>query len=113
MAGQSRGVSLPVFQQRMLEQIETHLEGSEPRLRSMFAIFTRLNRDEGVPRIESLGGPRGRLSATVRAAIAIPLLLGLVALFVFIAVSSSASGCRPVTGPYGGVARAVSCQLRR
>ncbi len=97
----------------MLEQIETDLEGSEPRLRSMFAIFARLNRDEGVPRIESLRVERGRLPAKVRAAIAIPLLLGLVALFVFMAVSSSAPGCRPAAGPNGGVARAVSCQPRR
>src|ERR1700746_2749046 len=52
--GQSAGVSLPVSQQRVLEGIESALESAEPRLRSMFAIFTRLTRDEGAPRTEAL-----------------------------------------------------------
>jgi len=47
-------VSLPASQQQVLDRIETDLEGCEPRLWSMFAIFTRLTRDEGAPRTESL-----------------------------------------------------------
>ena len=45
---------MPVSQQRVLEGIESALEGGEPRLRSMFAIFARLTRDDGVPRTEAL-----------------------------------------------------------
>jgi hypothetical protein len=45
--GQSIGVSLPVSQQRVLAGIENALEGGEPRLGSMFAIFTRLTQDDG------------------------------------------------------------------
>ena len=52
--GQWTVVSLSASQQRVLYGIESALEGGEPRLRSMFAIFTRLTRDDGAPRTESL-----------------------------------------------------------
>jgi hypothetical protein len=99
-------VSLPVSQQRVLEGIESALEGGEPRLRSMFAIFTRLTRDEGVPGTEALRTetllrrvwPAGGVTVPVRALIAIPLILGLLAICIFMAVSSSTEhGCRPVS----------------
>jgi hypothetical protein len=108
-------VSLPVSQQRVLDGIENALEGGEPRLRSMFAIFTRLTRDDGAPRTETLGAetllrracPTGGLTTTVRAIIAVPLILGLVTLFVFMAIdSSTAPGCRP--GPVA--TPAAGCQ---
>jgi hypothetical protein len=105
-------VSLPVSEQRVLDGIESALEGGEPRLRSMFAIFTRLTRDDGAPPTEALRAETfpwlaGRLTATWRAVIAVPLILGLVALFVLIAINSSApQGCRP--GP--AMSRTVSCQ---
>jgi hypothetical protein len=113
--GQSAGVSLPVSQQRVLEGIESALEGAEPRLRSMFAIFTKLTRDEGTPRTEALPAETllrrawsaSGLAATARAVIAVPLILGLLALCVFMAVNGSAGhSCRP--GP--GMTRATSCQ---
>jgi hypothetical protein len=117
--GQWSVVSLPACQQQVLDRIETDLEGCEPRLRSMFAIFTRLTRDEGAPRTESLP-PEGRrlrrawpkMRLNVRAVIYVPLVLGLVTLFVLLAINSSAApGCRAAAGPYaaGGV-RVVSCQ---
>lgn len=112
-------MSLPAGQQQVLDRIETDLEGCEPRLRSMFAIFTRLTRDEGAPRTELLR-PQGRrlrwawpkIRLTVRAAIYIPLVLGLVTLFVLLAINSSAvPGCRAAAGPYAaGAVRAVTCQ---
>jgi hypothetical protein len=106
--GQRRVVSLPASQQRVLDEIESDLEGCEPRLRMMFAIFTRLNRDEGAPRTESLQpGPR-----SLRAVIAIPLVMGLVALCVFLAISSSAvRSCSSAVGLHAiPTARASTCQ---
>jgi hypothetical protein len=98
-------VSLPAGQQQVLDRIESDLEGGEPRLRSMFAIFTRLTRDDGAPRAESLRPEGGRRrwawpdcgkAGKRRAVIAIPIVLVLVALFVFAAISSPAShACRP------------------
>jgi hypothetical protein len=114
-------VSLPAGQQQVPDRIENDLEGCEPRLKSMFAIFTRLTRDEGAPRTESLR-PEGRhrrwtwpdhgLTGTLCVVIAVPLVLGLAALFVFLAISSSAAhGCRSAAGPHAvAIARTASCE---
>jgi hypothetical protein len=106
-------VSLPAGQQQVLDRIETDLEGGEPRLRSMFAIFTRLTRDEGAPRTESLSseGRRTWLTSRLRMAVTVPviLILGL-ALLVFLAITGAARhGCRPIAGVHA-TARAASCQ---
>jgi len=99
--------------------MESDLERAEPRLGSMFAIFTRLTRDEGAPRPESLRPeprlrriwPASGLLGTLRAIIAVPLVLGLVALLVFTAVNSSAPGCRPGSAPHAtAMARVAACQ---
>jgi hypothetical protein len=102
---------LPVSQQRILDGIESTLEGGEPRLRSMFAIFTRLTRDEGAPRTEWLPSrasvQRAWLAARLRLIIAVPLVLGVMALLIVLAVSSSpAHTCRTGTGPR----TTISCQ---
>ena len=47
-------MSLPACQQRVLDRIEHSLHACDPRLRSMFAIFTKLTREEGMPRLEEL-----------------------------------------------------------
>jgi len=47
-------MGLPASQRRILEKIENALRGTDPRLTSLFAIFSRLNRDEEMPRIEEL-----------------------------------------------------------
>jgi hypothetical protein len=112
-------VSLPVSQQRVLVRIERDLKGCEPRLVSMFAIFARLTSDEEVPRTESLPSRtslrrpartnrlrRPARTVTLQAIIAVPLMLGLVALLIFLTVSSSAAhACRPSPAP-----RVATCQ---
>jgi hypothetical protein len=45
---------LPACQQRVLDGMEAVLQAREPRLASMFAIFTRLAGDEATPRWEGL-----------------------------------------------------------
>lgn len=111
---------MPACQQQVLDRIENDLEGCEPRLRSMFAIFTRLTRDEGAPRTESLRSesrhrrwtwPRLGPTGTLQMVITVPLVLGLVALFVLLAISGSpAHGCR-FAGPHApATARTSSCQ---
>ena len=47
-------MSLPACQQRVLDRIEHSLHASDPRLRSMFAVFTELTREEEMPRLEEL-----------------------------------------------------------
>ena|SRR5215510_10997719 len=64
-------MSLPTGQQRVLERIEGKLAESDPRLASLFVIFTRLNLAEAMPWIEQLkarpvGDRLGRLGAWFR-----------------------------------------------
>ncbi len=47
-------MGLPTGQQRVLERIEGKLAESDPRLASLFVIFTRLNLAEAMPWIEQL-----------------------------------------------------------
>jgi hypothetical protein len=45
-------MSLPARQLQKLKEIEGGLTGSDPRLRSLFTIFTRLTRGEAMPWFE-------------------------------------------------------------
>ena len=108
--GQWAVVSLPASQERVLHGIENDLEGGEPRLGSMFAIFTRLTRDDGVPRTESLPPEasfrRAWRNARPHTVIAVSVVLGLAALLIFLAViGSTTHPCRSGTAPY-----VTSCQ---
>ena len=47
-------MSLPARQLNKLKEIEGGLTGSDPRLRSLFAIFTRLTRSEAMPWFEEV-----------------------------------------------------------
>jgi hypothetical protein len=117
--GQCSVVSLPACQQRALDGIESALQAREPRLASMFAIFTRLARDEAVPRTESLrAGTRfpwswlGGLTTTPRAFVAISLVLSFMALLVLLVMNRPAAhACGPAAGLRAvAVAQARSCQ---
>ena len=88
-------MSLPTGQQRTLESIEGKLAESDPRLASLFSIFTRLNLTERMPWIEqvavrpvadrlaSLGGwfrwTARRPAARLRAMVLLPAALTAVA----------------------------------
>ncbi len=54
-------MSLPARQERALEQIERALQACDPHLSSMFAMFSKLARDEEVPRLEKLQAPSSPL----------------------------------------------------
>ena len=102
-------MSLPASQQRVLDRIEEVLKKREPRLVSMFAMFTRLNLGERLPRIEALElvpwwSPRryrGRLPA--RAVLFLSLAIALIMSAVFIGISQSANNCRTPLTPHGSV----------
>ena len=95
-------MSLPASQQRVLDRIEEALRRREPRLASMFAIFTRLTVHEEVPRTEALvpvpwwSPKRYQAPARVRAAVFLTLAAGLAVAGVFLGMSQSRTGC---TGP--------------
>jgi hypothetical protein len=47
-------MALPACQQRVLDGIAGTLQARDPRLAALFSIFTRLNRQEPMPRAEEL-----------------------------------------------------------
>jgi hypothetical protein len=117
-------MSLPACQQRVLDRIETALQRREPRLAAMFAMFTRLNTNEGIPRIEHLEAPpwwawrsRGHLRplsrpAALRVMLLIPLAAMVAVAVMFAGMSTSRASCVPADGPHGPVAgpsHAKSC----
>jgi hypothetical protein len=112
-------MSLPACQQRVLDTIEHALQKREPRLASMFAMFTRLNTSEGLPRTERLlalpwwawrrrrarhaGSPprsRGRVAAP-RVLLLIPVLITLVVSAVVLGVNSPPVPCAQTGGVHG------------
>ncbi|HUY52312.1 MAG TPA: hypothetical protein VMV92_42515 [Streptosporangiaceae bacterium] len=58
-------MSLPASQQRILDRIEHMLRDSDPRLANLFFIFTRLTRDEDMPRVEEVKARLARLGAWI------------------------------------------------
>jgi hypothetical protein len=58
-------MSLPSSQQHALDRIAGMLRDSDPRLVALFVIFTRLTRDEEMPRVEELRVRLTRLRAWI------------------------------------------------
>src|SRR5438876_138543 len=104
-------MSLPASQQRVLDVMENRLTAREPRLASMFAIFTRLATGEALPWREALqtvpwwsprrwcpSGHRTRPLGRARAAILLALASVLVITAVCVGMSHSRPGCTPLMG---------------
>jgi hypothetical protein len=101
-------MSLPGGQQRILDGIAGTLQTRDPRLASMFAIFTRLNHQEPMPADEELTA--GRLSIAMRrlrqafapgrrpAWLVIPALMATVACLILIPLAGSSRLCGPALG---------------
>ena len=60
---------MPAHQQSVLNGIDRALESRDPRLASIFAIFTGLTRDDGPPRTERLARAPNAVLNMLRAAI--------------------------------------------
>jgi hypothetical protein len=65
-------MSLPASEQRALDRIEETLHVGDPRLLSLFMIFTRLTRHEAMPSTEQVSA---RLRTSLLQTIAIPIAL--------------------------------------
>jgi hypothetical protein len=82
-------MSLPAAEERTLTRIEQALLARDPRLNSLFSIFTRLTRQEAMPTIEQLRRRRWRPQPGA-------VLLAAVALLICAVVAgslASAGGC--------------------
>jgi Protein of unknown function (DUF3040) len=85
-------MSLPASEERTLTGIEQGLLSRDPRLKSLFAIFTRLTRHEAMPSIEQLRRRSWQPPAGAVILLAIALIVGVIVLGSL----ASASGCGPV-----------------
>ena len=119
-------MSLPTHQERILGRMAHSLHVSEPHLASMFAIFTRLARDEDMPRLEALDASslpfwgwlqrltrlrrnrrwaRGARAAYVsgarlRAILLVPIMLAALGPAIFLGLGGrGVSGCGPAARP--------------
>jgi hypothetical protein len=120
-------MSLPARQLRKLEEIEGGLAGSDPRLRSLFSIFTRLTRGEKMPWFEEvpvrpirdgLAAVRGgfrwiarRPAARVRALLLLPAALS--ALLCGIMIAGFTSAHRPSVSAKPPAARELILKTSR
>jgi hypothetical protein len=84
-------MSLPASEARALTSIEQALLSRDPRLKSLFAIFTRLTRYEAMPAIEQLRRRRWHPPAGAVILLAIALIVGVIVLGAL----DSANGCGP------------------
>jgi Protein of unknown function (DUF3040) len=121
------GMSLPTGQQRVLEKIEGRLAESDPRLASLFTIFTRLTLTEKMPWIEQIrarpvayrigriaAGFRGigrRPAARVRAMLLLPAALTAMACALTIAFGFPGTQ-RPAPGARTPAARELVVKPR-
>jgi len=78
-------MSLSASEVRALSRIEQALLSRDPRLRSLFSIFTRLNRQEAMPTREQIRSRRWRPQPGVVILIAIALAVGMVVVGSFTA----------------------------
>lgn len=119
-------MSLPARQERVLRRMAGSLHSSEPHLTSIFAMFTKLTRNEDMPRREALGvwrspwcGWRQRLlrprwrgraasgarwawapAARLRAILLVPIMLAALAPAVFVGLGGhNVSRCGPAARP--------------
>jgi Protein of unknown function (DUF3040) len=82
-------MSLPVAQERTLTSIEQALQSRDPRLNSLFSIFTRLTRQEAMPTIEQIRQQRWRPQPGAVILVAVALLI----CAIVIGSLSSERGC--------------------
>ena len=86
-------MSLPIAQERTLTSIEQALRSRDPRLNSLFSIFTRLTRQEAMPTIEQIRQRRWRPQPGAVILVAVALLV--CAIVVGSLSSEAGAGRRP------------------
>jgi hypothetical protein len=80
-------MSLPTSQQRILDQIELILQAGDPRMKSMFAAFTRFTSWEAMPTREAISAHLPRLR------VLIPIMLVTALSIVFLGIFATSTAC--------------------
>lgn len=114
-------MSLTSNQQTLLKSIDRAIEARDPRLASMFAIFTRLTRAEGPPLTERMARQPNWFVLWLRSAVrwskgtaAVPIVLVaclLAAIIVIGVTTAGSSSCPPSTTLHqSALGRRAVCQ---
>ena len=90
-------MSLPTSEERVLIGIEQILQARDPRLKSLFATFTRLTRHEAMPAREQIPR-RGWRRPSIIVLATLMLIIGIIAVATFSGVSRTCVPARPVPG---------------
>jgi hypothetical protein len=93
-------MSLPTAEQQELLGIEQILQSRDPRLKSIFATFTRLTRNEAMPTWEQIRRGNWRLRSSVIVSVTVLLIAGIIAVA---ALSGLPRACGPSRPAPGGV----------
>jgi hypothetical protein len=107
-------MSLPACQQRALDAMESALEASEPRMFAMFAMFTRLTKDEEPTGAERLPDhrPLWRRSGFLYLLVPVMAAMAIMATLVIGLVTSGLSACAPGSSLARVPRSTVSCPVR-
>jgi hypothetical protein len=113
---------LPTTQQSLLNGMDRALEARDPRLASMFAMFTLLTSDDGPPPTERLAPAPGAIAAWLRklarrarAAALMPIVLavGLMAAVIALGVATSGwKSCSPAARHWPTRSAVQACSSR-
>ena len=107
-------MSLPACQQRALDAMESALEASEPRMKAMFAIFTRLTKDKepiGAERLP-LRRPLWRRSGFFYLLVPALAVMAIMASLVIGLVTSGLSACGTGSSWSRVPRSAIGCPVR-
>ena len=107
-------MTLPACQQRALDAMESALEASEPRMKAMFAIFTRLTKDEEPIGVERLPRrrPLWRRSGFFYLLVPALAVMAIMASLVIGLVTSGLSACGAGSSWSRVPRSAISCPVR-
>ena len=110
-------MSLPASQRRILDRIERKLRDSDPRLTTLFSIFTRLTGDEDMPRIEEIKARLARFGAwfgrrTAPARRLVPRPTDRVMAIIFFPCALATVICALVIGASGPTAQRCASSVR-
>lgn len=94
-------MSLTASEQRALAKIERVLQAREPRLRSLFATFTSLTWQEGLPAREQLQRRRWRPRSIAAAPVTLLLIVAIIAVGALSASTRACGPARPTAAALG------------
>jgi|SRR5215475_15540650 len=106
-------MGLPTAERQELLGIEQILQSRDPRLKSIFATFTRLTRHEAMPTWEQIRRGNWRLRSSIIVSVTVLLLAGIIAVAALTGLTRACGPSRPVSGAVTSADRGCPAQTVR